>query len=111
MQDIFLGPRDVRWELLSGEDIRREVSHGPLAVGEEVRTHAHGQPHAYRVIAGSACYCGESVTKILGAGLSADTVVVDANRLHGWKAVVDGTLIQQISGEAAVSKLLATAAL
>lgn len=80
--------------------------HGPLALGQKVPMHTHGEKAMY-MVKGVAQFTGTMVRKVLGKGRRLNAVMVSARQEHGWLGKFDGTEIDQVFGSSLVNKVLA----
>lgn len=85
----------------------REVAmHGPLDFGQRVPSHTHAQVALY-FVDGVADYVGDRVRRILGAGATANAVLVMPHEVHGWRALRPETSIEHVFGDEAVQAVTA----
>ena len=81
-------------------------THGSLGMDEIVDIHSHGQKAMY-VVQGIADFYGIGVREVLSNNGELNTVLVEANQVHGWRSRLAGTEIDQVHGITLVERVLA----
>jgi quercetin dioxygenase-like cupin family protein len=96
--------RAIFERLKTAEQLER---HGPLNSGMSVPQHTHDDRDAIYVVNGEAEFSDGQLSKRLGSGMSEDAVVVPAGHQHGWRSLVDATVIEHALSSVHVNEILA----